>query len=57
MNDKTYEFDALIEKVPEIDGAYVAFRYDIKSESGRGRVKSMSLLTACPMTGASSTWE
>lgn len=39
MNSKIYEFDAIIQKVPDIDGAYVAFPYDIKSEFGKGRVK------------------
>ncbi len=39
MNSKTYEFDAVICKVPDIDGAYVKFPYDVKMEFGRGRVK------------------
>jgi len=36
---KTYEFDAVIMKVPDIDGAYVAFPYDVRREFGKGRVK------------------
>jgi hypothetical protein len=36
---KTYEFQAEIQKVPGIDGAYVEFPYDIKKEFGKGRVK------------------
>ena len=36
---KKYEYDALIHKVPEIDGAYVEFPYDLKTEFGKGRVK------------------
>ena len=39
MNPKTYEFEASIKKVDGIDGAYVAFPYDIKKEFGKGRVK------------------
>ena len=39
MNDKIYEFDAVIQKVPEIDGAYIEFPYDVRKEFGRGRVK------------------
>ncbi|MDR0790489.1 MAG: DUF1905 domain-containing protein [Bacteroidales bacterium] len=39
MNDKTYEFNAKIEKVPDIDGAYVVLPYDVKKEFGKGRVK------------------
>ena len=38
MNDKTYEFDAIIQKVEGIDGAYIEFPYDVKAEFGKGRV-------------------
>lgn len=36
---KKYEYDAVIQKVPDMDGAYVRFPYDIRKEFGRGRVK------------------
>ena len=39
MNDKIYEFEAVIEAVPEKGGAYVRFPYDIRKEFGKGRVK------------------
>ncbi len=39
MNPKTYEFETIIRKVPDIDGAYVEFPYDVKAEFGKGRVK------------------
>ncbi|AFK05877.1 protein of unknown function (DUF1905) [Mesotoga prima MesG1.Ag.4.2] len=39
MNPRVYEFDAVIRKVPDIDGAYIEFPYDIREEFGRGRVK------------------
>jgi len=39
LNHKTYEFEAIIQKVPDIDGAYVEFPYDVRSEFGKGRVK------------------
>ena len=39
MNRKTYEFEAVIQKVPGIDGAYIEFPYDVKAEFGKGRVK------------------
>lgn len=39
MNKKTYGFEAVIQKVPDIDGAYIEFPYDIKAEFGKGRVK------------------
>lgn len=39
VNNRIYEFDAVIRKVPDIDGAYVEFPYDVRAEFGRGRVK------------------
>lgn len=30
MNNKIYEFNAIIEAVPDVNGAYVRFPYDIK---------------------------
>ncbi|MDR0537949.1 MAG: DUF1905 domain-containing protein [Tannerellaceae bacterium] len=39
MNLKVYEFEAVIKKVADIDGAYVEFPFDIKKEFGKGRVK------------------
>lgn len=39
MNAKLYEFDAIIKKVPDIDGAYIDFPYDVKKEFNKGRVK------------------
>ncbi len=40
MNTKIYEFDAMIEAVPEKGGAYIRFPYDIRTEFGKGRVKA-----------------
>ncbi len=39
INPKIYEFDAEIQKVQDIDGAYVTFPYDVRKEFGKGRVK------------------
>lgn len=39
MNQKIYEFDAIILKVPDIDGAYIEFPYDVRKEFQKGRVK------------------
>lgn len=39
MNPKTYEYEAVIQKVPDQDGAYVAFPYDLKAEFSKGRIK------------------
>ncbi|MGL4949464.1 MAG: DUF1905 domain-containing protein [Anaeroplasmataceae bacterium] len=39
MNTKVYSFDAVIKKVEDIDGAYIEFPYDCKTEFNKGRVK------------------
>jgi len=39
MNEKVYKFEAVIKKVPDIDGAYIEFPYDVREEFGKGRVK------------------
>lgn len=36
--DKKYEFDAVIIKVPEHNGAYVEIPFDVKAAFGRSRV-------------------
>ena len=36
---RVYEFEAVILKVPDIDGAYVEFPYDVRAEFGKGRVR------------------
>lgn len=36
---RIYEFKAEIKKVPDIDGAYVEFPFDLKKEFGKGRLK------------------
>ncbi|MDD4096050.1 MAG: DUF1905 domain-containing protein [Oscillospiraceae bacterium] len=36
---KKYAFEGVIKKVPDMDGAYVEFPYNIKEEFGKGRVK------------------
>lgn len=38
MDQRTYEFDAVIQKVPDQDGAYIAFPHDARTEFGKGRV-------------------
>lgn len=38
MNEKIYEFEAIIKKVPDIDGAYVEIPFDVKQEFQKGRV-------------------
>jgi len=38
MNPRTFEFEAVIRKVEDIDGAYVEIPFDVKSEFGKGSV-------------------
>lgn len=52
MNDKTYSFTAEIKKVPDIDGAYVEFPYDVRAEFGRGRVKVSATFDGEPYNGS-----
>lgn len=52
MNDKLYHFTAEIKKVPDIDGAYVEFPYDVRTEFGRGRVKVLATFDGVPYEGS-----
>jgi len=35
---KVFEFEAIIQKVPDQDGAYIAVPFNLKSEFGKGRL-------------------
>jgi hypothetical protein len=52
MNQKKYEFEAIIQKVPDIDGAYVKFPYDVKTEFDKGRVKVHATFDGEPYDGS-----
>jgi len=52
VNPKTYEFDAPILKVPDIDGAYIEFPYDVVEEFGKGRVKVQATFDGEPYAGS-----
>ncbi len=52
MNEKTYRFMAEIKKVPDIDGAYVEFPYDVREEFGKGRVKVHATFDGEPYKGS-----
>ncbi len=52
MNPKVYEYTAVIQKVPDQDGAYVEFPHDIKSELGKGRVKVSAAFDDEPYDGS-----
>lgn len=51
MNTNIYSFDAIIQKVPDLDGAYVAFPHDAKEEFGKGRVKVHATFDGFPYDG------
>lgn len=52
MNDKIYQFTAEIKKVPDLDGAYIEFPYDVKEEFKRGRVKVLATFDGVEYTGS-----
>lgn len=52
MNTKTYEFEAVIKKVPDIDGAYIEFPFDVREEFGKGRVKVHATFDSIPYDGS-----
>jgi hypothetical protein len=52
MNSKTYQFEAEIKKVPNIDGAYIEFPYNIRKEFGKGRVKVHAEFDGEPYDGS-----
>lgn len=52
MAKKQYEFQAEIKKVPDIDGAYVVFPWNIKKEFGRGRIKVHAEFDGEPYDGS-----
>ena len=49
---KKYEFDAVIHTDPESGGAYVAFPWDIRAESGKGRLKVHAEFDGIPYDGS-----
>ena len=52
MTENLYEFEAIIQKVPDQDGAYVVFPYDIRKEFGKGRVKVHATFDGEPYEGS-----
>ncbi len=52
MNPKRYEFDAVLQKVPDMDGAYIEFPYDVRQEFGKGRVKVRAFFDGVPYDGS-----
>ena len=52
MNPKIYTFDAILQKVPDVDGAYINFPYDVRQEFGKGRVKVHATFDGEPYDGS-----
>jgi len=52
MSEKTYEFEAEIKKVPDMDGAYVEIPFDVRAEFGKGRVKVSATFNGEPYDGS-----
>ncbi len=52
MNTKIYKFDAELKKVPDIDGAYIEFPYDVREEFGKGRVKVLATFDGVTYEGS-----
>ena len=49
--DRVFEFEAVIQKVPDIDGAYVEIPFDVKETFGRGRVPVHATFDGEPYDG------
>ena len=56
MNPERYEFDAVIQKVPDIDGAYVEIPLDVRAVFGKGRVKVSASFDGVPYDGNLCGW-
>lgn len=50
--NKIYAFEAVIQKVPDIDGAYVEIPFDVKAEFGKGRVPVHATFDGEPYEGS-----
>lgn len=47
-----FQYEAVIEVVPDQDGAYVPFPYDLRQVFGKGRVKAEITFDGYPYTGS-----
>ena len=52
MNPNTFSYEAIIRKVPDIDGAFVSFPYDLREVFQKGRVKVHATFDGCPYDGS-----
>jgi len=51
-SSRIYEYDAVVRKVPDLDGAYVEFPYDLRAEFGKGRIKVQAKFDGEPYEGS-----
>ena len=52
MNEAVYSFEAVILKVPDIDGAYVEIPFDVREVFGKGRVPVHATFDGVPYDGS-----
>lgn len=52
MPSRTYEYDAVIQKVDGIDGAFVPFPHDLYAEFGKRRAKVRATFDGVPYDGS-----
>ena len=52
MNPKIYEYDAVIQKVKDQDGAYIVFPYDVRAKFDKGRIKVHAIFDGEPYDGS-----
>lgn len=52
MEPQIYAFEAVIRKVPDIDGAYVEVPFDVREIFGKGRVKVHAEFDRVPYDGS-----
>lgn len=51
-SNKTYEFDAVIIRAPDMDAAYVEIPFDVKETFGRERVPVYATFDGVPYSGS-----
>ena len=52
MNPNHFTFEAVILKVPDIDGAYIEIPFDVKEVFGKGRVPVHATFDGVPYDGS-----
>lgn len=52
MADDVREFDAVIRKVEDIDGAYIEIPFDVRAVYGKGRVPVHATFDGAPYDGS-----